>query len=141
MKLATILMLIVVAHSTGAAAQDHQPKSARTAATTNAVGEIKRLEEMHNQAVLHGDVDVLDRMTSDDYTFITLRGEMRTKQGILKGFASRSFHYESRQIFDLKVRVIRKLGSCNRAFGSEGDGERQGLQWRLLVYQSLCEPE
>jgi len=44
-------------------------------------------------------------MTSDDYTFITLRGEMRTKSDILKGFASGSFHYESRQISDLKVRI------------------------------------
>ncbi len=44
-------------------------------------------------------------MTSDDYTFITLRGEMRTKSDILKGFASGSFRYESRQISDLKVRI------------------------------------
>ena len=44
-------------------------------------------------------------MTSDDYTFITLKGEMRTKADILKGFASGSFHYESRQISDLKVRL------------------------------------
>jgi ketosteroid isomerase-like protein len=67
--------------------------------------EIKSLEEARNQAVLHGDVAALDRMTSDDYTFITLRGELRTKSDILKGFASGSFHYESRQISDLKVRV------------------------------------
>jgi hypothetical protein len=38
----------------------------------------------------------LDRMTSDDYRFVTLRGEMRTKAEILKGFASGSFKYESR---------------------------------------------
>ena len=67
--------------------------------------EIKNLEEVRNQAVLHGDVPALDRMTSDDYTFITLKGEMRTKADILKGFASGSFHYESRQISDLKVRL------------------------------------
>jgi ketosteroid isomerase-like protein len=68
-------------------------------------GEIKSLEEARNQAVLHGDVAALDKMTSDDYTFITLRGELRTKSDILKGFASGSFHYESRQISDLKVRI------------------------------------
>jgi len=72
---------------------------------TTVDGEIKSLEEARNQAVLHGDVAALDRMTSDDYTFITLRGELRTKSDILKGFASGSFHYESRQISDLKVRV------------------------------------
>ena len=72
---------------------------------TTVDGEIKSLEEARNQAVLHGDVAALDRMTSEDYTFITLRGELRTKSDILKGFASGSFHYESRQISDLKVRV------------------------------------
>ena len=74
-------------------------------AQTSAEDEIKNLEEARNQAVLHSDVAALDRMTSDDYTFITLRGEIRTKSDILKGFASGSFHYESRQISDLNVRV------------------------------------
>jgi len=72
---------------------------------TTVDGEIKSLEEARNQAVLHGDVAALDKMTSDDYTFITLRGELRTKSDILKGFASGSFHYDSRQVSDLKVRV------------------------------------
>src|SRR6476469_8401831 len=67
--------------------------------------EIRALETARNEAIVHGDVAALDRMTSDDYTFITLRGELRTKSDILKGFASGSFHYESRQISDLKVRV------------------------------------
>ena len=44
-------------------------------------------------------------MTSDDYTFITLRGELRTKAEIVQGFKSGSFHYDSREISDLKVRV------------------------------------
>ena len=44
-------------------------------------------------------------MTADDYTFITLRGELRTKSEIVKGFESGSFKYESRQISDLTIRV------------------------------------
>jgi len=44
-------------------------------------------------------------MTADNYTFITLRGELRTKSEILKGFQSGSFKYESRQISDLNIRV------------------------------------
>jgi ketosteroid isomerase-like protein len=74
---------------------------------TRVVEEIKNLEKVRNQAVLRGDVATLDRMTSDDYTFITLRGELRTKSDILKGFATRSFHYEARRVFDLKIRVFR----------------------------------
>jgi ketosteroid isomerase-like protein len=67
--------------------------------------QIKTLEEQRNQAILHGDAAALERMTSDDYTFITLRGELRTKTEIVKGFQSGSFKYESRTISDLKVRV------------------------------------
>ncbi|HXZ81025.1 MAG TPA: nuclear transport factor 2 family protein [Terriglobales bacterium] len=75
------------------------------AADQNIQDEIKTLEEARNRAILKGDVAALDRMTSDDYTFITLRGELRTKAEILKGFSSGSFRYESREISDLNVRV------------------------------------
>ena len=67
--------------------------------------EIESLEEERNRAVLSGDAAALDRMTADDYTFITLRGELRTKVEIVKGFQSGSFKYESRTISDLNVRV------------------------------------
>src|SRR5215813_1078637 len=104
MKLATILILTAMVHSSSAWAQSGQAAGASTA-PTSAEDKIKKLEEARNQAILHGDAAALDRMTSDDYSFITLRGEMRTKSEILKGFASGSFHYESREISDLKVRV------------------------------------
>jgi hypothetical protein len=45
------------------------------------------------------------RITSEDYTFITLRGELRTKSEILKGFKSGSLKYESRELSDLNFRV------------------------------------
>ena len=70
---------------------------------TNA--DILALEKERNQAIINGDAASLERMTSDDYTFITLRGEMRTKAEIVQGFKTGSFHYESRQISDLNVRV------------------------------------
>ena len=68
--------------------------------------EIVALENARNQAILRGDAAALGRMTSDDYTFITLRGEMRSKADIVKGFASGTFKYDSREISDLNVRVF-----------------------------------
>jgi ketosteroid isomerase-like protein len=104
MKIPIILVLSTIAQVEYAAAQTSQADvSAKL--QTPVEREIESLEEARNQAVLHRDVTALDRMTSDDYTFITLKGELRTKADILKGFASGSFHYESRQISDLKVRV------------------------------------
>ncbi len=58
-----------------------------------------------SSALALGDAATLDRMTADDYTFITLRGELRTKPEIVQGFKTGSFHYESREISDLTVRV------------------------------------
>jgi ketosteroid isomerase-like protein len=103
MKSPIILILSVIAYAHYAAAETSLDASAKN--QTSVEREIKSLEEARNEAVLHGDVTALDRMTSDDYTFITLKGELRTKGDILKGFASGSFHYESREISDLKVRV------------------------------------
>jgi len=104
MKVPMILVLSIIAHADYAAAQTSQTDVSPTAQTT-VEREILRLEDARNQAVIHGDVTALDRMTSDDYTFITLRGQLRTNADIPKGFASGSFHSESRQISDLKVRV------------------------------------
>ncbi len=67
--------------------------------------EILEIEKERNQAIISGDAAALERMTSDDYTFITLRGELRTKAEIIQGFKTGSFHYDSREISDLNVRV------------------------------------
>lgn len=67
--------------------------------------EIRGLEDERNRAIVRGDASALERMTADDYTFITLRGELRTKSEIVKGFQSGSFKYDSRTISDLNVRV------------------------------------
>jgi uncharacterized protein (TIGR02246 family) len=67
--------------------------------------EIRALEDERNRAILKGDAAALERMTADDYTFITLRGELRTKSEIVKGFQSGSFKYDARTISDLNIRV------------------------------------
>ena len=93
---ASTLLLVTVAWSqTGISpANDAQTKN-----------EILDLEHQRNEAILKGDAAALERMTADEYTFITLRGELRTKAEIVKGFKSGSFHYDSRKIFDLNVRL------------------------------------
>ena len=67
--------------------------------------EIMRIENERNRAVVDGDAAALDWLTAADYSFITLRGELRTKDEIVKGFKSGSFHYDTRTISDLTVRV------------------------------------
>ncbi len=80
-------------------------KSAAAATNDRAKEEILQIERDRNQAIISGNAAALDKMTSDDYTFITLRGELRTKSEIIQGFKSGSFHYGSREISDLSVRI------------------------------------
>jgi ketosteroid isomerase-like protein len=87
----------------GVAAQPVRSAPKRGDAGT--VQTILGLERARNDAILRGDAATLARMTSDDYTFVTIRGELRTKAEIVKGFASGAFKYDARQISDLKVRV------------------------------------
>lgn len=56
----------------------------------SAIEEIRLLEKDRNQAILRGDAAALERMTSDDYTFVTLRGEMLTKAEIVREFSQQS---------------------------------------------------
>jgi len=105
--------------------------------TKTTVEKILMIEEQRNQAILHGDVAALDRMTSDDYTFVTLRGEMRAKAEILRDFKAGSIKYDSRTISDLKVRVYGNAAVVTgRAIqkGAENGKDYSGDYWFTRVY-------
>jgi ketosteroid isomerase-like protein len=101
MKHVALVAAVALALVPSAQAQPIGPASADAMAKA----EILKIEEERNQAIVRGDGAALERLTAEDYSFITLRGELRTKQEIVQGFKSGSFHYESRQISDLIVRV------------------------------------
>jgi ketosteroid isomerase-like protein len=99
--------------------------------------EIRKLEEERNQAILAGDFAALDRMTSEDYTFVTLRGEMRTKSEIVSGFKSGAFKYQSREISDLNVRVYGNAAVVtgrSSQKGAENGKDYSGDYWFTRVY-------
>ena len=104
---------------------------------TQSQEEIRKLEEERNRAILAGDFATLERMTSDDYTFITLRGEMRTKAEIVQGFKSGTFHYQSREISDLNVRVYGDTAVVtgrSTQKGLENGKDYSGNYWFTRVY-------
>jgi ketosteroid isomerase-like protein len=132
-----------------------------TAQSRNAVAdsdkqEILRIERERNEAIIRGDAAALERMTSDDYTFITLRGELRTKAEIVQGFKSGSFHYDSREISDLNVRIYGNTavvtGRSNQKGhenGKDYSGDyrftrvysKQGSRWTTVALQTtLIQP-
>ncbi len=103
----------------------------------SAVEVIRALEEERNRAIVHGDAAALERMTSDDYTFITLRGELRTKAEIVRDFRSRAAKYQSRKISDLTIRVYGDAAVVTgRAIqqGAENGKDYSGDYWFTRVY-------
>jgi ketosteroid isomerase-like protein len=103
----------------------------------SAVEAIRMLEEERNQAILHGDAAALERMTSDDYTFVTLRGEMLTKAAIVQNFRSGAAKYQSREISDLNIRVYGDSAVVTgRAVqkGAENGKDYSGDYWFTRVY-------
>jgi ketosteroid isomerase-like protein len=120
------IALVLLALSTLASSQDNKVQR-----------EIKKLEEERNQAILKSDFAAIDRMTSEDYTFVTLRGEMRTKAETVSGFKSGSFKYQSREISDLKVRVYGNAAVVTgRSIqkGTENGKDYSGEYWFTRVY-------
>ena len=103
----------------------------------SAVEEIRLLEEDRNQAILRGDAAALERMTSDDYTFVTLRGEMLTKAEIVRNFRSGAAKYQSREISGLNIRVYGNSAVVTgRAIqkGMENGKDYSGDYWFTRVY-------
>jgi ketosteroid isomerase-like protein len=107
------------------------------AAAKSAVETIRLLEEERNQAIVHGDAAALERMTSDDYTFVTLRGEMLTKAEIVRNFRSGAAKYESREISDLNIRVYGNSAVVTGKAvqkGAENGKDYSGDYWFTRVY-------
>ena len=129
-------------------------RAAPNSQTERAVNEILALEKARNDAILHGDAAALDRMTSDDYTFIGIHGELRAKPEIVKGFASGAFKYDARQMSDLKVRVYGDTaivtGRASQT-GTENQKDYSGAYrftrvyvrrhgvWRTVAFQTTLE--
>ena len=100
-----ILAMAAVAGLGGLASPSGSTAVVVDGGTNTTQEEIKQIEHERNRAILAGDAATLGRMTSEDYTFITQRGELRTKREILDGFKAGSFSYSARDVSDLNVRV------------------------------------
>jgi ketosteroid isomerase-like protein len=135
MKILNFIIFAVIASVQIAAAQDNiTDAKLRDAAV---VKQIEQLEEARNQAILKGDAAAIERMTADDYTFVTLKGELRTKAEIVKGFASGAFKYQSRTISDLKIRVYGDAAVVTGRSvqkGVENGKDYSGDYWFTRVY-------
>lgn len=67
--------------------------------------EIKKMEMDRAAAVVKGDMALLEKQTSDDYTLINMNGQMATKKQMLDAFKSGQSKLSMNDLSDMKVRV------------------------------------
>jgi ketosteroid isomerase-like protein len=119
-------------------------------AAADAASEIRALEVAHNQALANHDVATLEKMLSEDFSFVTPRGDLRSKQDVLKAIATGSIGNEYLETSDLKIRVYadtavvtgRALQTAQRAGKDFTDSYRftrvyvrRGGQWLAVALQ------
>ncbi len=119
-------------------------------AAADTAGEIRALEVAHNEALANHDVATLEKMLSDDFTFVTPRGDLRSKQDVLKAVATGNIGNEYLETSDLKIRVYadtavvtgRALQTAQRAGKDITDTYRftrvyvrRGGQWLAVALQ------
>jgi ketosteroid isomerase-like protein len=96
-----ILMAATAMLSGGLSAQSVGPE----AVSSDPAEQIRALESAFDEAIVRRDVSALDKMTSDDFTLISLNGDLHEKAEVLKYFATHASQYEYRKTDNLRVRV------------------------------------
>ncbi len=95
------LMAAFAMLSAGLWAQSIQLKSA----SGDPAEEIRALGNAFDEAIVRRDVSALDKLTSDDFTLISLNGELHAKTEVLKYFATHASEYEYRKTDDVRIRM------------------------------------
>jgi ketosteroid isomerase-like protein len=75
------------------------------AAAQGTEDEIKKLETDRAAAVIKGDMAMVEKQTSDDYTLINPNGQMSDKAQMLDAFKSGKSKISMNEISDMKVRI------------------------------------
>jgi ketosteroid isomerase-like protein len=76
-----------------------------SAAAQNVEDQIKKMETDRAAAIVKGDYDALAKVTSDDYSLITVSGQMSDKATMIDSFKSGKSKLTVDDISDMKVRV------------------------------------
>ena len=71
----------------------------------NTEDEIKKLEMDRAAAVVKGDMAMVEKQTSDDYTLINADGQMASRQQMIDAFKSGKSKLSMNDLSDMKVRV------------------------------------
>ena len=99
--------------------------------------EIEQLEENWRTAMVKGDSAALDKLLADDYTGITAKGAIQTKDQAIQNLKSGALQLTALEISDRKIRVYGTTAvvtSIAELTGSKSDQEITGRYRYTRVY-------
>jgi ketosteroid isomerase-like protein len=117
--------------------------------------QIKKMETDRAAAVVKGDMALLDRETSDDYTLINMNGQVSDKAQMIGAFKSGQSKLTVDEISDMKVRVYGdtavvtgKVTVKGTMGGKDATGQamftrvyvKKGGQWQSVALQQTRIP-
>jgi len=94
--------LAASAHAQAATAKQAKKAAAPTSAVED---QIKKIEKDRAAAVVRGDVAALEKLTTDDYTFINRNGQLAGKAQTMSALKSGDIKITANEVSDLNVRV------------------------------------
>lgn len=117
--------------------------------------QIKKMETARAAAVVKGDMALLEKETSDDYTLINMNGQMSDKAQMIGAFKSGQSKLTVDEISDMKVRVYGdtavvtgKVTVKGMMGGKDATGQamftrvyvKKGGQWQSVALQQTRIP-
>lgn len=96
---------LVPATARARAAAPKKATKAGAATSASVEDEIKKLEKERAAAALKADVATLEKITSDDYTFIARNGQLADKAQTMSRLKSGEIKLTKNDVSDLRVRV------------------------------------
>jgi ketosteroid isomerase-like protein len=120
------------------------------AQTSNAVNQLKKMEQDRANAVVKGDTDLLERTTANDYSFINQNGRKLSKSDAISAIKSGDTKLDTFDLSDLDVRVYGNTAVVTgraavkgKANGQDANGAvlftrvyvKQKGEWKTVAYQ------
>lgn len=138
--------------SVSAQEKQEKPKAAAKAGG-NVEDQLKKIEEQRTQAVVKGDVATLEKLTSDDYTFINRFGQVSDKTKTMDAIKNGDIKLTSNKVSDLNVRVYGNTAVITgraegegKIFGKDASGPvlftrvyvKKNGRWQSVAFQQTA---
>ena len=130
-----VCSLFVTGCKTSGNGGDPKPAAAVTPNAAEVKRQIPELMRQYTKALLDKDMAALDRLWSDDLTFVNPSGDLRTKQQRMADVSSGETVFQSIHISDEKVRTYGNaaVSTCRGMLKAKYSGKESSGDYRITL--------